>query len=194
MTKKLLPVLLAATLAAPAAAETFEIDPVHSSVGFRIKHLVGKVRGHFDRFDGSIDYRQGKPSVSSAKASIEAASINTAIAKRDEHLRSPDFFDVQKCPKLTFASTKVAEGKDGKLKLSGDLTMHCVTKPVTLDLEVTDPQDDPWGNRRLGATATGTLDRKDFGINWNKTLDKGGLMIGDEVAIEIEIEAVAKAK
>ena len=187
--KRLIPVLLCAALAAPAAAETFEIDPNHSSVGFRVRHLVGKVRGAFDKFSGTVDYQEGKPASWKANASIETASINTANSKRDEHLRSGDFFDVEKCPKMGFASTKVTQGKDGKLKLLGDLTLHCVTKPVALDLEIGGAVNDPWGNRRLGASATGKVNRKDFGMTWNVAVEAGGVLVGKKVDIEIEVEA-----
>ena len=190
--KELIPLLLCAALAAPAAAETFEIDPAHSSVSFRIRHLVGKVRGHFDKFSGTIDYEEGKPAASKVNASIDPASIDTANSMRDKHLRSGDFFDVEKCPKMEFASKKATQDKDGKGKLLGELTMHCVTKPVELDVELNGLGPGPKGELHLGATATGKIDRKEFGINWNKALDKGGLMLGDEVQIEIEIEAAAK--
>lgn len=193
MTRMTLSILVALALAAPVRAATYEIDAGHSSVGFRIKHLVGKVSGRFQKFEGTFDYVPGKPGAWKATASIDAASIDTSNPKRDEHLRGADFFDAEKCPKLRFASKSATVGKGGKGKLTGDLTLHCATKPVTLDLEVNGPAPDPWGNERAGATATGKLNRKDFGMTWNKTLDKGGLMIGDEVEIQIEIEGVAKA-
>lgn len=183
---------VALALAAPAFAATYEIDESHSSVGFRIRHLVGKVSGRFEKFAGTFDFTEGKPQDWSATASIDAASINTANSKRDDHLRNEDFFDVAKCPKIEFRTKKVTATKGGKAKLHGELTMHCATKPVVLDLEINGVTTDPWGNDRVGVTAAGKLNRKDFGISYNKVLDKGGLMLGEEVQLELEIEGVAK--
>lgn len=192
MIRRILSGMLVLVIAAPAAAATYSIDGSHSAVGFRIKHLVGKVSGRFEKFEGTFDHTPGKAQDWKANAVIEAASINTANAKRDDHLRNEDFFDVAKCPKIEFTSKKATLGKNGKGKLEGDLTMHCVTKPVTLDLEITGPTDDPWGNKRVGVTATGKLNRREFGIVYNKTLDKGGLMLGEDVMLELEIEGIAK--
>lgn len=174
-------------VAAPAAAKTYEIDAAHSSVTFKVRHLVSKVRGRFDKVAGTIDYDPAKVAASAVNAEIDPATINTGNANRDNHLKTPDFFDVQKCPALSFKSTKVTEKT-----LTGDLTMHCVTKPVTLELELGGLGKDPWGNEKLGASARGKLNRKDWGIVWNKTLDAGGAMLGDDVDLEIEIEANAK--
>lgn len=180
--------------AASLRAETFQIDPQHSKVMFRIRHLVGKVSGRFNKFEGTFDYEKGNPKAWKASAKIDAASIDTAIDKRDTHLRTADFLDVEKCPKIEFTSTKAASVKGDKAKLLGDLTLHCVTKPVALDLEIGGVIKDPWGNTRAGATATGTVKRKDFGIVWNKTLDAGGLMLGDDVEISLEIEGTPPEK
>lgn len=185
--KKILFAALALALTGAAEAKTYEIDASHSDVSFKIKHLGGKVRGRFDKLSGTFEYEKGKPKESKVEATIEAASINTNHAGRDKHLRNDEFFDVEKCPQITFKSTKVA----GK-KLHGDLTMHCVTKPVVLDLEIGEEVSDPWKNVKLSASASGTIKRKDFGIEWNKALDKGGFVLGDEVQIEIEIEAAPK--
>ncbi len=187
---------LAAVLAvaAPAVrAETYEIDASHSQVGFRIRHLVGKVPGRFTSFSGTVDYTAGKPKSWKVDATIDPASINTDNAKRDGHLKAADFFDVEKHPTLTFKSTKVTNVKGDAAKLHGDLTIHGVTKPVVLDLEIGGTTKDPWGNTRSGFSATGTINRKDFGIVWNKTLDAGGVMLGDDVALSLDIEAVLKA-
>lgn len=182
-----------AVLSPAVRAETYEIDASHSQVGFRIKHLVGKVSGRFTGFSGTIEYTPGKPASWKVDAKIDPATINTDNEKRDEHLKAPDFFDVAKHPEMSFKSTKVSAVKGDAAKLHGDLTMHGVTKPVVLDLEVTGTTKDPWGNIRTGFTATGKINRKDFGIVYNKTLDTGGLMLGEEVAVSLDIEAVLKA-
>lgn len=189
--------ILAAVLAvvAPALrAETYEIDASHSQVGFRIRHLVGKVSGRFTGFSGTIEYTPGKPQSWKVDAKIDPATINTDNEKRDGHLRAPDFFDVAKFPEMSFKSTKVTEVKGEKAKLHGDLTMHGVTKPVVLALEIGGTAKDPYGKTRAGFTATGTINRKDFAITYNSTLDTGGLMLGEDVSIALDIEAVLKPK
>ena len=173
-------------------AEVYDIDSSHSQVGFRIKHLVGKVPGRFTKFSGTIDYTPGKPASWKVDATIDPASINTDHEKRDGHLKAPDFFDVAQYPAMSFKSTKVTDIKGETAKLHGDLTMHGVTKAVVLDLEIGGTTKDPWGNAKAGFTATGTINRKDFGIIWNKTLDTGSLMLGEEVALSIDIEAQVK--
>jgi polyisoprenoid-binding protein YceI len=172
-------------------ASDFNIDPAHSSVSFRIKHVIGKVTGHFDKFTGNFTYETGKPQAWSAGAAIDAASVNTGIEKRDNHLRTPDFFDVQKFPTLTFKSTGVTNVQSDKAKLHGDLTMHGVTKPVVLDLEIAGEVKDPMGKgTRAGATATGRVNRLDFGIGPATGPIAG--MVGNDVDITIEIEGVSK--
>jgi polyisoprenoid-binding protein YceI len=174
-----------------AHATNFNIDPYHSSVNFRIKHVIGKVAGHFDKFTGSFTYNEGKPSSWSANASIETASVNTGIEKRDNHLRTPEFFDVQKFPTMTFKSTGVTDVQGNKAKLHGDLTMHGVTKPVVLDLEIAGATKDPMGKGlRAGATATGHVNRADFGVGATTGPIAG--MIGTDVQIDIEIEGVSQ--
>ncbi|MBI3292436.1 MAG: polyisoprenoid-binding protein [Elusimicrobia bacterium] len=192
MNRILSSVILVGTLAAPVLAETYQIDPAHSSAMFRIRHMVGKVSGRFDKLQGTFDYEKDHPKSFQATGEIDAASINTHVEKRDEHLRSPEFFDGAKCPKLTFKSTKVAEAQGDKLKLHGDLTMHCVTKPVILDVEFGGITKDPWGNQRAGVIATTHLNRKDFGLTWNKVLEAGQLMVGEDVEVTLEIEGTAK--
>ncbi len=174
-------------------AETYDIDASHSQVGFRVKHLVGKVPGRFTTFSGTIDFTPGKPESWKVDAKIDPASINTDNEKRDGHLKAPDFFDVAKYPEMSFKSTKVTAVKGETAKLHGDLTMHGVTKPVVLDLEIGGTTTDPWGNQKAGFSATGKVARKDFGIVWNKSLDAGGLLLGEEVEVSIDVEAqVAK--
>jgi polyisoprenoid-binding protein YceI len=189
-------ILAAAVLlaAAPAVrAETYDIDASHSQIGFRIRHLVSKVPGRFTKFSGTIDYTPGKPETWKVDATIDAASINTDHEKRDAHLRNADFFDVEKHPALKFKSTKVADVKGDSAKLHGELTMLGVTKPVVLDLEVGGTAKDPWGNAKAGFTARGKINRKDFGMVWNKALDAGSVMLGEEVDVVLDVEAQAKA-
>ena len=181
---------LALVLPASAFAADYEIDPVHSSASFSVKHMmVSTVRGQFNKLSGTFLYDEKNPAKSKLEATIDASSIDTNEPKRDEHLKSPDFFDVAKYPTITFKSTKVEKGAKGHLKVTGDLTMHGVTRPVTLDVEgPTAPAKDPWGNVKVGATATTTVNRKDFGLNWNKALETGGVMVSDEVKITIDAE------
>ena len=178
-------------LGSSARAADFNIDPFHSSVSFRIKHVIGKVTGHFNKFTGDFSYEAGKPQAWKASAVIDAASVDTSIEKRDNHLRTPDFFDVQKFPTLTFKSTDVTDVQGDKAKLHGDLTLHGVTKAVVLDLEIAGTAKDPMGKgMRAGATATGRVNRLDFGIG-PATGPMAG-MIGNDVDITIEIEGVSK--
>jgi polyisoprenoid-binding protein YceI len=174
-----------------ARAADFSIDPYHSSVSFRIKHIIGKVTGHFAKFSGTFSYEAGKPQAWSAAATIDAASVDTGIEKRDNHLRTPDFFDAQKFITLSFKSTGVTDVQGDKAKLHGDLTMHGVTKPVVLDLEIAGVVKDPMGQgNRAGATATGHVNRLDYGIGPSSGPMAG--MIGTDVEITIEIEGVSK--
>jgi polyisoprenoid-binding protein YceI len=183
---------LVASLPALAADDVYSIDPSHSNVQFRVRHLMSKVTGSYTKFSGEIRLDRANLAKGSVTLDIDAASIDTANEKRDAHLKSADFFDVEKNPKLTFKSTKVtADPKDpNKLTVVGDLTMHGVTKPVTLDVAVQGFMKDPWGNERAGFDVSGKLNRKDFGVVWNKTLDEGGTLLGDDVEILIAIEAV----
>lgn len=171
---------------------TWKFDPAHSHASFVVSHLVvAKVRGEFGKMEGTITLDEKDVTKSKVEATIDATTIDTREPKRDEHLRSPDFFDVAKYPAITFKSTKVEKsGKDG-LKVTGDLTMRGVTKPVTLTVAgPTDTIKDPWGNVKRGASATTKLNRHDFGVSWSKTLDNGGLVVGNDVNVEIELELV----
>lgn len=168
-------------------AATYTIDGAHSSVSFRIKHVIGKVTGHFDKFEGTFDYDAARPQAWKTQATIDAASINTGIEKRDTHLRSPDFFDTQKFPSLSFKSTGVTDVKGTTAKLHGDLTLHGVTKPVVLDLDVSGVVQNPRGGGNLaGATATGRINRLDYGVG------SSGPMVGDDVEIVIDIEGIGQ--
>jgi polyisoprenoid-binding protein YceI len=175
-----------------AFATTWNIDPDHSSIGFKVRHLmVSNVKGVFGKVQGVVSIDDREITRSKVHVTIETASIDTGVAKRDAHLRSAEFLDVARFPTMTFVSTKVARsGADG-LKVTGNLTLHGVTRPVVLDVEGP-PQEskDPWGNLRRGASASAKINRKDFGLTWNKALETGGVMVGDEVTIGIEVEMV----
>jgi polyisoprenoid-binding protein YceI len=185
-------ILLAAALAVPAAglADTWSIDASHSRAGFSIRHLViSDVKGEFSKLSGKASIDEKDLSRSSVEATIEAASVDTRDEKRDNHLRSADFFDVARCPTIAFKSTKVEPGADGKLKIAGDLTLRCTTKPVVLDGELSQEIKDPWGNARRGFSATAKINRKDFGVSWSKVTDVGAVA-GDEVKIDVQAEIV----
>jgi polyisoprenoid-binding protein YceI len=171
---------------------TFTVDPVHSSVGFKIRHFVSKVSGSFREFSGTIAGDPKAPADASVTFTIKAASIDTANADRDKHLNSPDFFDTAKFPEITFKSTKITPKGGDKYDVAGTFTMHGVTKPIVLPVTFGGVAKDPWGGERAGFSIQFTLDRKDYGIVFNKVLDAGGTMLGDDVEISIEIEAVKK--
>lgn len=183
-------IVLALRLTTLADTSVWEIDPAHSSVLFAVRHLmVATVRGEFGKVTGTVTLDENDPTKSSIEATIDATSINTRNAKRDEHLRGPDFFDVEKYPTMTFKSTKIEALGEGKFKVSGDLTMHGVTKEVVLAVEgTTTPVKDPMGRVKLGGGATTTLNRKDFGIVYNRPLETGGILIGEEVDVTIDVE------
>lgn len=178
--------IVAALLAAPV---TLQADPVHSSASFSVKHMmVSTVRGEFTKLSSTLVWDKTDPAKSSVEAKIDAASVDTHNEKRDGHLKSPDFFDAAKCPDITFKSNKVQKAGGNKYKVSGDLTMHCVTKPVTLQAEATGPVKGMSGANSYGVSATGTVSRKDFGLVWNKALEAGGVAVGDEVKLNLDLE------
>lgn len=186
--------LLGAALLMPelALASTWKIDPDHSSVAFSVRHLmVSNVKGSFAAFSGTVDLDDKKVTGSKVSATIDPASIDTNVKKRDDHLRGSDFFDVAKYPEMSFVSKKWMQEPDGKLKITGDLTMHGQTREVVLYVEPFSKESvDPWGKIRRATSATARINRKDFGLTWNKALDNGGLTIGDEVNISLEIEMI----
>lgn len=186
--------LFALSGAGLAAPSTYDIDSSHSSAQFSVRHLmISNVKGEFTKVTGTVTYDVGNLSVSRVDVVIDARSINTRDEKRDGHLKSADFFDTAKFPALTFKSKEFRKS-NGKLQIRGDLTMHGVTREVVLD--VTGPTaevKDPWGNIRVGATATAKVNRKDWGLAWNKALETGGVMVGEEVTITLDIEATKKA-
>ncbi|MBI4227573.1 MAG: YceI family protein [Candidatus Omnitrophica bacterium] len=179
--------------AGPAWAATYALDADHTTVAFKIRHLVAYVRGTFNQFEGTIDYEPGRPETWKARAVIQAASIDTRVPERDTHLRGADFFDVDTHPTLTFTSTTVTGATATAATLHGDLTIHGVTKPTTLALTIHGVGKDPWGNVRAGFTATTTIHRKEFGLTWNKAVEAGQLLVGDDVEITIEAEGLLKA-
>ena len=180
--------------AAVAQAVQYQIDPVHSSAQFSVRHMmVSNVRGEFAKVTGTVVYDPKNPALSSVEATIDAASINTHEPKRDDQLKSPDFFDVAKYPTLTFKSKKVEAAGEGKLRVTGELTIHGVTREVVLDVEGPSPEVKMGPNFKSGASASTTINRKDFGMTWNRALDNGGVMVGDEVKITLEIEMGRKA-
>lgn len=187
---RLLPLAAALALATPAAAATWEIDTAHSQVGFTVRHLVvAKVRGSFKDWSGTVVLDEKDVTKSSVNVTIKTASIDTGTAKRDDHLRSDDFFNAAKYPEIKFKSTKVEPGKEkGTLKITGDLTIRDVTKSVVLDVTGPSPEfKDPGGNPHVAFSATTKINRKDFGLKWSNATEAGPVA-GDEVNIEIEVE------
>ena len=182
---------LSALLIVPSAfaADTYVFDTAHSSIGFQIRHLFSNVPGKFDDFSGTIQFDEANPDQSSVEVNIKTASIDTGVKMRDDDLRSPNFFDATKFPETTFKSKSVKKTGDNTFDVTGDLTMHGVTKEVVLDVDgPSAPIKDPWGNQRAAASATTKINRQDFGVKWNKTIDNGGVMLGDEVSITIDVE------
>jgi polyisoprenoid-binding protein YceI len=184
--------LVGLTMGAPA--KTFQIDPAHSSITFEVRYMMlSNVSGSFTDFGGTFDYEPGNPDAWRTEAEIQAASISTANADRDEHLRSPDFFHVEQHPTLDFRSTALKKTGDGEYELHGELTLLETTRPVVLDLEMVGEMPDPRsGGTRVAWEATGTIDRKEFGMTWSRALDGGGLVVGDDVDIELAIQGVAE--
>lgn len=170
-------------------AGTYQLDPSHTHVGFSVRHMMmAKVRGQFTLKSGTVTVA-ADPAASSVTASIDAASIDTRDGNRDGHLRTADFLDVETFPTLDFRSTAVRPAGDG-WEVDGELTIHGVTKPVTLAVETTGAGTDPWGNARVGFEATTSVSRSDFGLTWNQALETGGVLVGDKITIEIATEAV----
>ncbi|MGB7971652.1 MAG: YceI family protein [Candidatus Deferrimicrobiaceae bacterium] len=187
--------VLLSILPAVAPAGTWELDPAHTSVQFKVRHMmVTNVRGDFEKVSGNVTYDEDDISRSSANITIDANSINTRVAKRDKHLKSPDFLDAEKHPLLVFRSKRVETAGEGRLKVTGDLTIRGVTREVVLDVEgPTPPVKDLQGKMRVGGSASTTINRKDFGLTWNKAIETGGVVVGDEVEITIDIELVREA-
>ena len=181
------------TLATPqTAVSTWNIDPVHSVAEFKVKHMmISNVKGQFTGVKGTLALDEADVTNSRIEATIDAASINTREAQRDTHLKSADFFGVEKFPTLSFKSTRVARSSDGELEVAGELTIHGITRYVLFNVEgPTAPAKDPWGSTRLGLAATTKINRKDFGLTWNAALETGGILVGDDVTITLDVQFV----
>jgi polyisoprenoid-binding protein YceI len=175
------------------STRTFVIDKAHSEAVFQVRHLITKVRGRFSDFEGTIDFDEAQPTASSVTVSIKAASIDTNEPDRDKHLRSDDFFGAETHGEITFHSTRVAAGKmPNTFDVTGPLTMHGVTREIVLPVTYLGAATDPWGKARAGFEAEITVNRKDYGLNWNAALEAGGFLVGDEVKIHLSIQAVAQ--
>lgn len=172
-------------------AETFNFDPVHSSIAFSVRHLmISRVRGSFKSWTGTLLVDEANPQASKIEVQIDAASIDTKEAQRDDHLRSPDFLETAKFPQIVFRSTKIEKAGGQEYRVTGDLSIHGVTKPVVLEAEYLGRKKDPWGGERVGFEAKTSVERKDFGLTFNMPLEGGGFVVGDKVEISLDIEAV----
>jgi polyisoprenoid-binding protein YceI len=180
------------TAIATPQTTTWKLDPVHSVAEFKVKHMmISNVKGQFSGISGVLAFDEQNVANSRVEAVIDAASIDTRDAQRDAHLKSPDFFDVERFPTLRFRSTRVARAGDDKLAVTGELTIHGVTREVTFTVEEpAQPAKDPWGAIRMGFSATAKINRKDFGLTWNAALETGGILVGEEVSITLEAQFV----
>ncbi len=173
------------------ALEKWDFDFVHSSINFWVRHMmVSKVHGRFTKWTGTIEMDEARPANSRVEVQIDASSIDTREAQRDTHLRSQDFLDAEKHPHIVFRSTGVEPSGDKRFRLTGDLSIRGTSRPIVLDVEYAGRMKDPWGGERAGFSAHVSLDRKDFGLTWNQVLEAGGILVGDKVEIDIEVEAV----
>jgi len=174
-------------------AATWEFDTAHSAASFGVRHLmISNVRGEFHNVTGTVEWDEKDPASIKIDAAVDVATLDTREPKRDAHLKSPDFFDAEKFPKMTFRSKSATSAGANRYRIAGDLTIRGVTKEATLDVEVTPTIKDPWGNTKFGAVATAKINRQDFGVKWNKTLDGGGVVVGDEVTVTIDAELARK--
>lgn len=180
--------------ATTSATSTWNIDPAHSSADFKVKHMmISNVRGKFTGISGVLHRFEADHTKSDLEVSIDISTVNTQDEKRDGHLKSADFFDAEKFPAMTFKSTHIEKKGDG-FAVTGDLTIHGVTKPVVLNVEeVSEPAKDPWGNTRIGLSATAKINRKDFGLGWNAPLEAGGVLVGEDVSITLDVQFIKAA-
>jgi polyisoprenoid-binding protein YceI len=180
------------TLATPQTTTTWNIDPAHSGAEFKVKHMmISNVKGHFAKVSGTLTLNEAELAKSRVEALIEAGSLETRDAQRDVHLKSEDFLHVEKFPTLSFKSTRIAVVRDGELSIEGDLTIRGVTRKVLFTVDgPTPPAKDPWGNTRVAVSATAKINRKDFGLTWNAALETGGILVGDEVTITLDVEFI----
>lgn len=173
---------------------TWNLDPAHSGINFSVRHMVfAKVRGRFGSWSGRLELDPNDLTRGNVQVEIDAASIDTGVGDRDNHLRSPDFLDVASFPKLRFQSTQLEKIGGDRYRVHGDLTIRDVTREVVLDAEYGGQGKDPWGNQRIAFTATTSIDRRDFGLEWNQVLEAGGVLVGERIDIELEVQAVAGA-
>jgi polyisoprenoid-binding protein YceI len=182
----------AAAIGVGPTVRTFQIDKTHSEVAFRVRHLLTKVRGRFTDFEGAIGYNAAAPEQSSVSFSAKTASIDTSEPSRDKHLRSADFFDADVHPDLTFVSRGITRTGDDSFAVEGDLSIRGVTRPIVLPVTVLGTAKDPWGNERLALEADTTINRKDYGLNWNAALETGGFLVGDDVQIHLQVQAIGQ--
>jgi polyisoprenoid-binding protein YceI len=180
------------TTATPATVTTWKIDPAHSVAEFKVKHMmISNVKGKFNGINGTLTLDEADPTRSSIEASIPLETVSTGDVQRDTHLKSPDFFHCEKHQEMTFKSTRIEATQPGELAVTGDLTIHGVTKSVTFAVEgPSAPAKDPWGNTRVGLEATTKINRKDFGLGWNAALETGGVLVGEEVTITLDVEFI----
>jgi len=183
---------MATTTASPASLITWKLDPAHSGAEFKVKHMmISNVKGSFSGLTGTLTEHTIDSSLSSIEASIDVATVSTGDAQRDGHLKTADFFDVEKFPTMSFKSTTVKPKGAGEYEVTGDLTLHGVTKPVTFAVEgPSAPGKDPWGNTRIGLSATTKINRKDFGLNWNAALETGGILVGEDVQVTLDVQFI----
>jgi polyisoprenoid-binding protein YceI len=181
-----------ATATPQTTASTWNLDPVHSVAEFKVKHMmISNVKGQFTGISGALTLDQNDITNSRVEATIDAASINTRDAQRDAHLKSAEFFDAERFPTLAFRSTRIKRVSSDELKVAGNLTIHGVTREVVFNVEgPTAPEKDPWGNTRIGVSATTKINRRDFGLTWNAALETGGILVGDEITITLDLQFV----
>ena len=183
---------MATTTTSPATTTTWKLDPAHSSAEFKVKHMmISNVKGTFSGLTGTLTEHATDASLSTIEASVPVATVSTGDPQRDAHLKSADFFDAEKYPEMTFKSTRVVKKGEGDYAVTGDLTLHGVTKSLTLEVEgPSAPGKDPWGNTRIGISASTKINRKDFGLAWNATLETGGILVGEDVHITLEAQFI----
>ncbi len=183
---------MATSTSAPTTTTTWKLDPAHSAAEFKVKHMmISNVKGKFTGLSGVLTEHATDSTLSSIDASVDVSTVNTGDAQRDGHLKGPDFFEAEKFPVMTFKSTSVKAKGEGEYEVTGDLTLHGITKPVTFAVEgPSAPGKDPWGNTRIGLSATTKINRKDFGLAWNSALETGGVLVGEDVAITLDIQFI----
>ena len=183
---------MATTTSTPAATTTWNLDPAHSQAEFKVKHMmISNVKGSFNGLSGTLTEHATDATLSNVEASVDVSTVNTGDAQRDAHLKSADFFEAEKCPTMTFKSTSVKPNGDGGYDVTGDLSLHGQTRQQVFVVEgPSAPAKDPWGNTRIGLSATAKISRKDFGLNWNAALETGGILVGDDVQITLEVQFI----